>query len=86
MKERKIKILAGCKTNGTTDFQLGNICSDPECYSCSNFQKAFKEEVEKWGEPTICPLSKSKVLPDGGIKLSHIREAVEYVFRNQDKK
>lgn len=85
MKERKIKILAGCRTNGVTDFQLGNICSDPECYSCSNFHKAFKEEVEKW-EATIPPLDEKKtVVYDKPFTRESIREAVEYVFRNHEK-
>lgn len=46
--QRRFKILTGCKTNGTTDLELGNICSDPECISCTRFKKAFKEEAKKW--------------------------------------
>jgi hypothetical protein len=47
MKVRKIKIITGCKTYGTTDLQLHNLCGDPECKSCSRFIKLFKEEVNK---------------------------------------
>lgn len=86
MKERKIKILAGCRTNGVTDFQLGNICSDPECYSCSNFHKALEEEVKKWESPIIPSLDEETVVYDRPFTRESIREAVEYVFRNQEDK
>lgn len=94
MKERKFRMVAGCKTNGTTDFQLGNICSDPECGSCSRFTRLFKEEVERQvkefeNKPEIepiSPLNKGSMPYKGGLKREHIKEAAEYLFRNQDKK
>lgn len=45
--QRKFKILAGCKTFGTTDLKT-RICNDPECGPCSTFNKLFKEEVKKY--------------------------------------
>lgn len=43
--KRTIKFLTGCKTFGWTD--LSHTCNDPECLSCSNFNKIFLEEVKK---------------------------------------
>lgn len=45
---RKFKLLTGCKTNGFTDLELENLCTDPECLSCSNFRRLLKEEADKW--------------------------------------
>ena len=44
-EKRVFKILTGCKTNGITDLEFGNICSDPECTSCSTFRKALNKEI-----------------------------------------
>jgi hypothetical protein len=46
--ERKIKMITGCKTNGWTDLEIGNICSDPECPSCGMFHKLLEEEAKKF--------------------------------------
>jgi hypothetical protein len=46
-EKRVFKILTGCKTNGITNLEFGNICSDPTCYSCSNFRKLIEEEFKK---------------------------------------
>lgn len=93
MSERKMKIIAGCKTYGTTDLELGNICSDPECGTCSNFLRIFKESVDKQAEelknqdctiPKLDPEKRVKYERPKGIRPTkeEIREAAEYVFRN----
>jgi hypothetical protein len=74
-KERKIKVLAGCKTNGWTDFKPGNICRDPECPSCTTFTKLFKEE------------SSEKIEEYLGEKLTIeiLNEWVEQIFNEKEK-
>jgi len=46
--ERKFRLVSGCKTYGLIDLDLPNICSDPECTTCRNFENAFRKEVENW--------------------------------------
>jgi hypothetical protein len=46
--ERKIEMITGCKTNGWTDLEIGNICTDPDCPSCSMFHKMLAEEGKKF--------------------------------------
>jgi hypothetical protein len=45
--KREFKIITGCRTNGLTDLQIGNICSDPLCVNCSSFIKAVEEYNKK---------------------------------------
>lgn len=45
---RKFKLLTGCSTNGWTDLELENLCNNPDCVSCRNFEKILKKEINKW--------------------------------------
>lgn len=45
--KRTFKIRTGCKTNGWTDLEIENLCSDPKCTSCSSFRRALQEEINK---------------------------------------
>lgn len=51
--KRVFKVFTGCKTYGITNLELGNICNDPECLSCSSFIKAFKEAIKNWETDNI---------------------------------
>lgn len=93
--ERKIKMVTYCKTFGTTDYTLGNLCSDTECRNCSEFRKLLKEEMQKQitnlsdvnapgitGNVFVDEEFKPFLQSYKNINKSQIEEAVKYVFRN----
>jgi len=49
--ERTFKLRQYCKTNGTlfidTSTPFINLCGDPECTNCRNFNNMFEECVQK---------------------------------------
>lgn len=51
-KGREFKILAGCKTYGTTDLKT-RICQDPECKPCHTFNEAMKKHAQQWADEQI---------------------------------
>lgn len=51
-KDREFKILAGCKTYGTTDLKT-RICNDPECTPCHTFNEAMKKHAQQWADEQI---------------------------------
>lgn len=52
-KGRQFKILTGCTTAGWTDLELENLCTDPECTSCSSFRKLLLKEINKNNEEDL---------------------------------
>jgi hypothetical protein len=48
--EEKYRLVSGCRTHGIIELELHNLCNDVECTTCRNFEKAFRQEVQKWRE------------------------------------
>ena len=77
-KERVIKFAYYCKgVNGPkwTSSLSANLCYHPECYNCRNFEKAFKEEIEKWKDEALDP-EFSKLVDDNFFDLLDSHEEI----------